>query len=102
MKVLRSNVLIDTGELVDPSAVSKNTTLTIPDICKRINNFGIILAVAKGCRFLDKSMVGKRCIVKADHHTDSRIRPRISASLGLKKTWHFIINEDFVHAIIDD
>lgn len=101
MKVLRSNVLVDTGELVDPTCAN-GTSLIVPDICKRINNFGIILGIAKGCKFIDKSMVGKKCLLKANHHDDYRIRPRTSEKCGLKKTWHFIIDEEFIQAVIDD
>lgn len=101
MKVLRRNVLIDSGELVDPYFKKGDGLIQVPDICKRINNFGIIISVAKGCRLLDERDVGKKCVLKVERHEDYRVKPRVSARFGLKPTWHFIIPESCIHAVIE-
>lgn len=101
MKPLRSNVLIDTGELVDPSFVPRGTMIATPDICKRINNMGEIVSVGKNCKLIESSDIGKACLVRIEHHDDLRIRPRLSKSLGLKPTWHFIVDESAIHALIE-
>lgn len=102
MRVLRKNVLIDSGELIDPSFAPKGGLIAIPEICKRINNRGVILGVAKGCRIISQKEVGKTCILKVEHHDDYRIKPRLSKRMGLKPTWHFIIPEDCIHAVIEE
>lgn len=102
MKPLRKLVLVDTGELVDPSYVRKGSVIHMPDICKRIDNFGYIVAVSDRCELVSHKDIGKKCLLKVDHHDDYRIRPRTSKKIGLKPTWHFIVPESHIDAIIEE
>lgn len=90
MKMLRRNILIETGEMVS----AYNTFLEIPDEYKRINVQAKIVSVGEKCRLFSSKDVGKNVVMGVTRDMDQRFSPEHSERLGLNPYWHFIMHED--------
>jgi len=98
VRVLRRNVLVDMGELTNLVGAK---LIEVPEAYKRINSRGKIVHVADGCRILDKSHIGRECVIGVIRHADNRIPPRQAKEMGLNEHWHFIVPETQIHTVLE-
>lgn len=96
LKMLRKNVLVDTGKLL---GLTSDLIIT-PDKYKMIGSIGTIIAVAPKCRRVHQEDVGRKVLLPIVHHEDQRIRPEAAEQLGLSKTYHFIVHEDHLKSFV--
>ncbi len=90
MKMLRRNILLDTGKLIS----AYNTFLELPDECKRVNVQAKVVSVGDKCRQFSSKDIGRNVVMGVTRDLTSRMNPALSERLGLKPHWHFIVHED--------
>ena len=98
LKMLRKNLLVDTGDLVSPIA---SNVIVYPDEYKKVNVRGTIKSVGPACRMFGAGDVGKEVVVQSFHSSDHNLSPTASEAVGLAKHWHFIAHEDRVQIAIE-
>ena len=98
MKMLRKNVLVDTGERVN---MLGSKLIETPAHYRPLNSVGKIVDVAAKCQRLSAKDVGKKVLLGLVRHADSRIPPADAKRFGLKPHWHFICHENAVQLVIE-
>jgi uncharacterized ferredoxin-like protein len=97
LKMMRRNVLIDTGGLQGPFGLDK---IICPDIYKRKQVMGTIVGVGPKCRMFSDADLGRKVIFRAQHAYDLEISDKVAPRYGLAATFHLIAFEEDVTAML--